>query len=105
MFLKFIFKIQSNEIEPDLAFTGASSSTTMKSSGLIPDFHHKDCTHYMSGLLEVLVSHATYVVISDIAVPDCPRHSSLKISPPEFILILTTPTPVLLSFMEYSLPS
>lgn len=82
--------MQSNEIKPDLSFIGASSSTAMKISGLIPDFYHKDCTHCLSGLLEVLVSHATYILSSDIVIPDFPGHSSLKISPPEFTPILTT---------------
>lgn len=84
-------------MEPKLAFTGASSSTAMKIGGAIPVFHHKDCTHYLSRLPEVLVSHATYIVNSNVVIPDCPRHSSLQISPPEFISILT---PLLVGFME-----
>lgn len=77
----------------------------MKISGIVPDFHHKNCTRYMSRLLEVLVSHATYIVNSDIVIPDCPRHSCFKIRPPELIPVLTMLMPLLLGFMQYSLPS
>lgn len=72
----------------------------MKISGLIPDFYHKDCTHYLSRLLEFLVSHATDIVNSDVVIPDCPRHSCLKISPPEFIPILT-----ILIWVLWNIPS
>lgn len=79
----------SNDIGPDLAITDICSSASMKIRGLITELHHKDCAHYMSSLFKVLVSHVSYILNSDTVIPDWPRRSSLKLSPPKSIPTLT----------------